>query len=119
LNSNELPEDSDSTFIRSVISKTDAYLASLDDEISKLQEKLRQLEDERASLANYRTRNAAILSPIRRMPPEVLGEIFLWTLPAIDDILRVGRFDMSRSPWLLTRISGRWRAVSVSNPLLW
>ncbi|KAF8210997.1 hypothetical protein K438DRAFT_1534151, partial [Mycena galopus ATCC 62051] len=94
-------------------------LAYLNEEISNLHEKLRQLENERASLPSYRTRNKAILSPLRRMPSEVLGEIFLWTLPSLQDAIITGRFDMGRSPWLLTRIRSRWRAVSLSTPSLW
>ncbi|KAJ7302969.1 hypothetical protein DFH08DRAFT_986798, partial [Mycena albidolilacea] len=81
LNTNEPPNDSEFAFIHSVISDADARLACLDDEISTLEEKLQQLEEEHASLSSYRTRNKAILSPLRRMPPEVLGEIFSLTLP--------------------------------------
>ena len=118
LNTNEPPEDSDLPLIHSVISEADARLACLNDEISRLLEKLKPLEDERASLLSYRTQNKSVLSPLRRMPSEVLGEIFLWTLPSLQDAIITGRFDMGRSPWLLTRISSRWRAVSLSTPSL-
>ncbi|KAF8211005.1 hypothetical protein K438DRAFT_1808620 [Mycena galopus ATCC 62051] len=54
------------------------------------------------------------------MPTEVLGEIFSWTLRSkVSEALDAGRFDMERSPWLLTQISSRWRAVSLSTPSLW
>ncbi|KAJ6580773.1 hypothetical protein B0H19DRAFT_892284, partial [Mycena capillaripes] len=121
MNTNESPEGSESTFIESVISKADARLACLDKEISKLQETLKQLEEERASLTNYMARNKAILSPLRRMPPEVLGEIFSWTTPSIVDhlIMDVSTFAMKASPWVLTHISTRWRTISLSTPSLW
>ncbi|KAF7366657.1 F-box domain-containing protein [Mycena sanguinolenta] len=118
LNTNEPPEDSESVFIRSVITESNTRLTRLDDEISKLQEKLKQLEDERAALLSYRTQNTAILSPLRRMPPEVLSEIFSWTLPSINDALGIG-YDMAQSPWLLTRVSSRWRAVCLSTASVW
>ncbi|KAF7366676.1 ABC protein [Mycena sanguinolenta] len=119
LNTNEPPEDSEMIFIRSVVSKTTTRLTRLDDEISKLHEKLKQLEDERTALLSYRTRNTAILSPLRRMPPEVLAEIFSWTLPSkVDDAWNIGS-DTTQSPWLLTRISSRWRAVCLSTTSLW
>jgi len=118
-NSNEPPEESESTFIQSVLSQTNAPLACLDDEISKLREKLKLLEEERVLLFSYRTRNEAILSPLRRMPLELLREIFLWTLPSIAGTLELGRFDMAQSPWVLTQISGHWRAVALSTPSLW
>ncbi|KAJ7330518.1 hypothetical protein DFH08DRAFT_967053 [Mycena albidolilacea] len=119
LNTNEPPADPERIFIDSVISKTEARLVWLDDEIPKLREKLKQLEYERASLPRYVTCNKAALAPLRRMPPEVLGEIFSWTLPTIANVLNAGKFDMAQSPWLLTQISSRWRAVSLSIPSLW
>ncbi|KAF7340700.1 ABC protein [Mycena sanguinolenta] len=119
LNTNEPPEDSELTFIHSVVSKTCIRLKHLDDEISKIQERLKQLEDERAALSSFRTRNKAILSPLRRMPPEVLSEIFSWTLLSVHDLVGITSFDMAESPWFLTQISSRWRAVSLSTPSLW
>ncbi|KAF8211003.1 hypothetical protein K438DRAFT_1808618 [Mycena galopus ATCC 62051] len=53
------------------------------------------------------------------MPSEVLGEIFSCTLPSLEDALAVGKFDMGRSPWLLTRICSHWRAISLSISSLW
>ncbi|KAF7345524.1 F-box domain-containing protein [Mycena venus] len=119
LNSNAPPDDSETTFIRAVVSDADARLASIDSEISKLQERLKQLEEERVLLSSYRTRNSAILSPLRRMPSEILCEIFSWTLPSIGEALITDHFDQTQSPWLVTRISSRWRAVSLSTPSLW
>ncbi|KAJ7302990.1 hypothetical protein DFH08DRAFT_794142, partial [Mycena albidolilacea] len=118
LNSNEPPEDSESTFVQLVISETDARLACLDNEISKLREKLRPFEEERASLLSYRARNKAILSPLRRMPPETMGEIFSWTLPSVRQSWEQPNY-MAGSPWVLSYTSSRWRAISLSTPPLW
>jgi hypothetical protein len=156
LNSNdELPEDSELlAFLHSVISDANVRVASLEEEISTIQEKLILLENQsvsltsygpamprsdadaqlkeelskiqetlillekkRASLSSYRARNKAILSPLRRMPPEVLGDIFLWTLPSPSEVQNT--FDVEDSPWTLTRISSRWREISLSTPSLW
>ncbi|KAF8211088.1 hypothetical protein K438DRAFT_1808786 [Mycena galopus ATCC 62051] len=105
LNTNEPLEDSDITSIHST--PTDA--------------RLRLLEEERALLSSYLTRNKALLevAPLRRMPSELLGQIFLSALSSIADDLRVGGFDMARSPWVLTHVSSRWRAVALSIPALW
>ncbi|KAF7356298.1 F-box domain-containing protein [Mycena venus] len=119
LTSNEPPEESESAFIQSVVSKTDAPLARLDEQISRLRGQLKQLEDKYALVIGYRTRNRAILSPLRRIPPEILREIFSWTVPSIRDALIRGSFDMHQSPWVLTRICSRWREVSISTPSLW
>ncbi|KAJ6465180.1 hypothetical protein C8R47DRAFT_1326523 [Mycena vitilis] len=119
LNNNQPPDDSEISFIRLAISSTDAPLTRLDEEISKLQKTLKRLEEERALLSSHRTRNIAILSPLRRMPPEVLSEIFLWAVPSTTDALRCTKFDMDASPWVLLRTSSRWRAIALYTPSLW
>ncbi|KAJ7137954.1 hypothetical protein C8R44DRAFT_607011, partial [Mycena epipterygia] len=118
LNSNEAPLDSDSVIVKSVISKAREHLALVEREISRLRERVKYLEGERVSLSDHIAENNDILSPLRRMPPEVLGEIFSWTLPSIN-ALRFGGFGVTDSPWVLTHISSRWRAVSLSTPSLW
>ncbi|KAJ7114031.1 hypothetical protein C8R44DRAFT_676471, partial [Mycena epipterygia] len=119
LTTNEPPADPELTFIRSVVAKTGARLAHLDGEILRLQDRLKKLEEERAPLAIYHAQNNGILSPVRRLPPEVLGEIFSWTLPSARDALLRRRFDTKNSPWVLTYICGRWREVALSTPSLW
>ncbi|KAJ7138193.1 hypothetical protein C8R44DRAFT_695333, partial [Mycena epipterygia] len=115
LTSNEVPLESDSTIVQSVISKARAGLALIEQEISRLRDRMKYLEEERASLSGH----IAILSPLRRIPPEVLGEIFSWTLPSADALKQKKNFDIAESPWVLTRVSAQWRAVALSLPSLW
>ncbi|KAF8211039.1 hypothetical protein K438DRAFT_1569325, partial [Mycena galopus ATCC 62051] len=122
LDSNEPPEDSDVAFVHSVVLQADAHLTCIHEEILKIQDsaKLKQLEAERESLSGYRGRNKAILSPLRRMPPELLGEIFLCSLPSITEIRALSPDEyLSGSPWVLSHVSSRWRAISLSTPSLW
>ncbi|KAJ7239601.1 hypothetical protein B0H12DRAFT_1025164, partial [Mycena haematopus] len=113
LNSNEVPLDSEVPIIKSTISKLDASLACIEEEIVQLHSRLKQLEAERARLSSCRAQSRTILSPLRRMPPEILGEIFLWTIPLdLDD-------ERTYSAWILTHISRRWREIAVSTSPLW
>ncbi|KAF7371098.1 F-box domain-containing protein [Mycena sanguinolenta] len=48
-------------------------------------------------------------------PPEILGDIFCWTLPPILDDSNL----VDSSPWLSTHISSRWRTISIAMPALW
>ncbi|KAJ7147643.1 hypothetical protein C8R43DRAFT_1237164 [Mycena crocata] len=120
LNSNEPPGTSDLTSIRSLVSKTGARLTCLDSEIARLRDRVKALEDERELLSQSHARNCAILSPLRRIPPEVLAEIFSWTLPSAGDLLNSGfLLHWKEAPWMLTHICGRWRTVALSTPSLW
>ncbi|KAK7012821.1 F-box domain-containing protein [Favolaschia claudopus] len=119
LNSNDAPTDSESSLIRSILVNADKRLQLLDHELSKLEENLQQMKAERAALLTFRARTRTILSPLRRMPTELLREIFSWALPSISDMAKSGRVDTGLSPWVSTYISSRWRAISLSTPSLW
>ncbi|KAJ7107704.1 hypothetical protein C8R44DRAFT_680500, partial [Mycena epipterygia] len=106
--------------IRSLVSKSRARLAFVDHEMSRLREQIKSLEEEHVSLSSHLVENTAILSSLRRMPPEVLGEIFSRTLPLIH-ALKQGDLDVrvEDSPWVLTHVSSHWRAVALATPSLW
>ncbi|KAJ7138195.1 hypothetical protein C8R44DRAFT_341636 [Mycena epipterygia] len=114
LTSNEVPLASDESIVKSVISTARARLALVEREIAQLRDRMKSLKEERTSLS----RHIGIVSPLRRMPPEVLGEIFSWTLPSVGE-LRQTNFGIADSPWVLTYVSSHWRAVALSLPSLW
>ncbi|KAK7031599.1 ABC protein [Favolaschia claudopus] len=116
--SNESPEESELGLIHSVISCADARIAFLDNEIPKIRAKLMKFEEERASLIDHRQRNQAILSPLRRLPPELLGDIFSWTFSPLAESW--GRHEsMADTPWVLSHVCRRWRDICLSTPSLW
>ncbi|KAJ7036638.1 hypothetical protein C8F04DRAFT_1257864 [Mycena alexandri] len=120
LNSNDPPTDSrDVDLVDSIISQTESSMERVDDEITRLRQRLAQLEDRKTALSLHLARNKAILSPLRRMPPELLLEIFSWTLPSILFLRRQDQFDVTDVPWILGHISSNWRAVALSSPSLW
>ncbi|KAF7371183.1 F-box domain-containing protein [Mycena sanguinolenta] len=119
LNSNEAPLDSELPIVESMILKIDASVAAIDKEILDLYCRIKELNEERDRLRSYRVKNRAILSPIRRLPPEILVEIFLWTTPNSVKRRRSSSRYSFPWPWVLTRISHRWREIAVSTPSLW
>ncbi|KAJ7135117.1 hypothetical protein C8R46DRAFT_1048056 [Mycena filopes] len=68
--------------------------------------------DERTLVADV-ARNAGISSPLRRMPTEMLSEIFSLTLGSD------GRTNVKNSPWTLSHTCSRWRAIAIDSPSLW
>ncbi|KAK0486428.1 hypothetical protein IW261DRAFT_1306997, partial [Armillaria novae-zelandiae] len=70
----------------------------------------------------------ALLSPVRRLPAEVLVRIFHETIEfpwkCIDTTEDWRHFDLDRefdadSPWSIASVSRRWREVALSFPELW
>lgn len=55
----------------------------------------------------------SLSSPWRKLPPELLVEVFSWCIP-FQDVLST-----SSAPLLLTRICSRWYNLSVNSPSLW
>jgi hypothetical protein len=107
LTTNEPPDDCELAFIRSIVFQTGARLSALEKETSRLRDRLGELEEERALLSTYCSQNNAILSPLRRMPAEVLAEIFSWTLPSVQDTQAERQsFIAKRSPWVLSAAFG-------------
>ncbi|KAJ7155792.1 hypothetical protein C8R46DRAFT_1005023, partial [Mycena filopes] len=119
LNSNDTPLDSEILLIKSTTSQIDARMIAIDEEIALLHRRLQQLTDERQSLVRLRSQNSAIVSPLRRIPPEVLAEIFTWSLPLVNTLSEHERFSSTDSPWFLTYVSRGWRATAISTSSLW
>ncbi|KAK7024981.1 F-box domain-containing protein [Favolaschia claudopus] len=116
LNSNNPPAtDTETAIVQDVLSKLDHDLAILDDELSTLQARIESSRARRTSLLDYRIRLRSITSPLRRMPTELLQDIFSWSLPSVDN----RGVQLRQSPWLLTHVCSHWRAVSLSMPSLW
>ncbi|KAJ7167116.1 hypothetical protein C8R46DRAFT_1272446 [Mycena filopes] len=93
----------------------EACKIELDLEINQARIALSGLE----SLAFHATRHIercrSLLSPIRRMPVEILSKIFT----AYNDLLAPQSCDIKDGVWILGHICGHWRAVALSTPALW
>ncbi|KAJ7248468.1 hypothetical protein C8J57DRAFT_1358328 [Mycena rebaudengoi] len=111
----DAPLDSEIRATHESIGAGRARISEIDDKMDFLESSLATLRQQRQAVEHHIQQHLFILSPIRRLPFDLLGEIFSWTLP--DGLF--SSMDMSLSPWVLTRVSSRWRNVSVSLPSLW
>lgn len=57
-------------------------------------------------------------APIHKLPVELLGEIFSWTLGDWGQMTDE-QSDLVLEPLTISHVCGHWRAVSVSIPMLW
>ncbi|KAK7042294.1 hypothetical protein R3P38DRAFT_2889578 [Favolaschia claudopus] len=111
LQSNETPLDSQIPAIRSEIDRIRAELAVSLVTRNEFDEDLRNMEE-------HLNAHSAILSPIRRIPPEILSEIFSWT-SSFERIGTFGAHEVAMPPWDLTHVCRAWRAVARGDSELW
>ncbi|KAK7006033.1 hypothetical protein R3P38DRAFT_3041071, partial [Favolaschia claudopus] len=90
-------------------------LAKVDGEILALRQKLYELVEQRDSLDAYIQSHKALMSPIRRIPLDVLEQIFIACLPAHRNCV----MSAQEAPVLLGRVCSSWRTLSLSAPRLW
>ncbi|KIJ94521.1 hypothetical protein K443DRAFT_356786 [Laccaria amethystina LaAM-08-1] len=90
-------------------------LARLDSEISRVQALLRSLYDERDNVNCFIDKHRALITPIRRLPLDILQEIFTHCLPTEGNPI----MSADETPLLLTRICSLWRNAAFSAPRLW
>ncbi|KAJ7043075.1 hypothetical protein C8F04DRAFT_1073607 [Mycena alexandri] len=125
-----VPTPTETAAIRDLIRETDA-------EIIWREHAIARLHCEVAELHRRSEQHKAIIAPIRRVPPEVVAEIFL-QVTAIEaekssyplDLWRdrddnlvekksIARPLVHHSPLIFGEISREWRSISLSTPRLW
>lgn len=112
---NYAPKDEEFKKISQLIVEPLEQLRSLDTEISKLQRSIDELSAKRKQLNDFIVPHQALLSPIRRIPQEVLREIFVQCLPTGHDSV----MSCQDTPLLLGRVCSSWRSISRDTPMLW
>ncbi|KAJ6508390.1 hypothetical protein C8R45DRAFT_1208076 [Mycena sanguinolenta] len=115
LNTNYVPSDSEILEIRTLLVGPKEKLAEIDAQIEALEITLAQLKEQRAALKGPIDAHNALISLMRRIPQDVLLEIFLWCLPTNHNAV----IDCAEAPLLLGRISRHWRQIAYSTPRLW
>ena len=115
LDTNYIPTDAEARQIQNLLSQPISSISRLDSEISRMQAIIKDMSLTRDKLRNYVVSHRALLSPVRRLPPEVVAEIFVHCLPTNHNAL----MSIGEAPLLLGRICRTWRDISISMPQLW
>ncbi|KAJ7086333.1 hypothetical protein B0H15DRAFT_801539 [Mycena belliarum] len=108
LHTNYVPSETEAKAIK-------AHLVPHASEASRLQALIEDLCAQRQRELDYIAAHEALLSPARRLPQDVLQEMFLACLPTTRDAVMSAR----EAPLLLCRICSAWRAIALSIPALW
>lgn len=91
-------------------------IQTLDVQISSLEALVAELVVRRTILIESSSVQRALLSPVRKLAPELLGEIFEFCMPQTDEPMTITE---DCAPLLFGRVCKRWRRVAASTPRLW
>jgi len=116
LASNDSPLFSHIPSIRQTVTFSRLRVDALDAQIDALRATMEQLIEERDETAERVEQYTAILSPVRRVPAELICEIFSWTSPRPR---KIGENSVAQPPWHLGHICRSWRDTALGNTLLW
>ncbi|KAK0491712.1 hypothetical protein EDD18DRAFT_539430 [Armillaria luteobubalina] len=116
LQNNVPPTTIEKKSLKATLSETPDRVAELDSLIDSTTSLLRYLTKDRNQALENEANARKILSPSRRLPPELLTEIFMHSLP----LHSVGpRLDPRQFPWTLSHVCRQWREVAICTPELW
>jgi hypothetical protein len=101
------------------IADIETDISKLDDEMSRLQMVMDQLAAERQSLEKSLEEHRSIVAPIRRIPLEVLSEIFMFCADNSGSNSNSKCFDVTQAPIQLSFVCNKWRRLAISMSHLW
>lgn len=94
--------------VEEITLKIDAAETALAQLVRESRLAISELEGQRAALEDQVSRTLAYLSPIRRLPMELLREIFVWCFE-----------EHACSAWVLSAVCPSWRRLALRIPLIW
>ncbi|KAJ7782477.1 hypothetical protein DFH07DRAFT_909305 [Mycena maculata] len=109
------PTDDEVLEIKALLVEPTLKAKGLDDEIAELQKAIDKLTQERDSLVAYVEAHKALIAPMRRLPLDIIQEIFVACLPTHRNCV----MSAIEAPVILGRICSSWRAISLSTHRLW
>lgn len=115
LRTNIFPSFAEAVAIRGTLLAVHSDISQLDHEIARLQTTLQRISVKREAFHKFASEHESFLSPIRRLPPELLAEVFMNRLPAELSPTR----DENDNIMVLSHVCKHWRDVALTTPMLW
>ena len=112
---NYVPSDEEVIEIQGALSEPLSRIKGLDDNIKELKKLIKVHEKERQMLSDEIRPYQQLISPIRRLPVDLLREVFIQCLPRG----HCSPMHASYPPLSLTRVCSSWRSIALSTPRLW
>ncbi|KAJ7435747.1 hypothetical protein B0H11DRAFT_2113009 [Mycena galericulata] len=113
LHTNFVPLEAECLRIRDLVVAPIVELEKTTQEIAHLKAKLEQLASKQVELTEFIDAHLALVSGARRLPDDILREIFI----ASSDGNAI--ISPAEAPMLITHICSEWRSLALSMPRLW
>ncbi|KDR66315.1 hypothetical protein GALMADRAFT_217157 [Galerina marginata CBS 339.88] len=112
---NYIPTELERNQIEDITVKPEKLSAKIKDDLMRLQLVVGQMTKQKLDLRDVIDKHRRLLSPVRRLPDDILAAVFLFCLPDSHNAV----MDKNDSPLLLGRVCKHWRNVAYRTPLLW
>ncbi|THU94520.1 hypothetical protein K435DRAFT_157300 [Dendrothele bispora CBS 962.96] len=127
LRNHDIPSDMETSRITALINQTEPDIARYELEIARLEDTLATLKAQRDKLKRYQSEYKTLLSPIRRLPVDVLLEIFSNVCSGPAGSLSMPRTRerprdhcvITATTLVLSQTCSFWRGVVENSPRLW
>lgn len=108
------PGDCDAAQFRATRELAERNLAAIKALVERMRKSLYKMQEEEWDMATIAALHKRALSPLRRLPNELLREIFLFAV--VDN---PASLDARIGPWPISQVCGSWRSIVLSTPRLW
>ncbi|KAJ6559909.1 hypothetical protein B0H19DRAFT_1375865 [Mycena capillaripes] len=115
LHTNIIPSDFDCQRICNFLPNPEKELENLTEELARLDALRKDILRKRRELRKFIDAHRALLSPVRRLPEDIVRAIFMACLPST----RNPTLSDQDAPLLLCRICRSWRDIALATPRLW
>ncbi|KAJ7157558.1 hypothetical protein C8R43DRAFT_402159 [Mycena crocata] len=115
LHTNAVPSDAHCKRIHDLLQGPHREISDLDEEIDRTHSLLEELIRKRETLADFISAHLAVVSPARRLPEDIVRNIFMECIPLERNPLII----QQDPPILLCQICSAWRNLALSTPRLW
>ncbi|KAK7026071.1 hypothetical protein VNI00_015717 [Paramarasmius palmivorus] len=119
---NGVPSDTDASKTTLFLRDVETELQRYDEELSRLRLLSQQLEIQRKELLKKAVQHRSWLSPIRKLPVEILQTIFLYTCPTNSShslVIDSDKAFRDAPAYKLSCVSFHWKTIASGLPRLW
>ncbi|KAJ7919261.1 hypothetical protein B0H13DRAFT_254740 [Mycena leptocephala] len=115
VDTNFVPSDEECQKIRDFLEDAQKEVTDLTEELARLDALRKELSRKWQQLKEFIDAHLALVSPVRRLPEDIIRSIFVASLP----LHRNPTISGQEAPLLLGQICRSWRSIALTTPRLW